>query len=246
MDSPFGHVGIGFLLIGLWHLFNNIKEFCLNPNTFSSSPWFPSSKLRYLELYSIMVSLSIMIVGQLFIRPMRHHPFDLDGTIPSSHLHTTTTKGLAFFASAAAFAQQIFLFHLHSADHMAIERLYHFPFQFVIFFSLITTLTTKKSMYYLMSIAMPKCFITSFVRSSSIAFQGVWFVVMGFMLCPPSLIPIGCFFHVEKYREMVRCSSQEVLHRAKSLINIEFSWLFVVFTIFIMTLYLILAGVYGR
>lgn len=90
MESPAGHLGsgIGFLAIGVWHLFNNIKLFCLNPNTYSSSPWFPSHKLRYLELYFIMISLSIITVRQLFTGPKRYNPFDPDGTIPSSHLRS--------------------------------------------------------------------------------------------------------------------------------------------------------------
>ncbi|CAL9218974.1 unnamed protein product, partial [Arabidopsis halleri] len=90
MESPAAHLGsgIGFLTVGVWHLFNNIRLFCLNPNIYSSSPWFPSRKLRYLELYFIMVSLSIITVRQLFIGPKRHNPFDPDGTIPSSHLRS--------------------------------------------------------------------------------------------------------------------------------------------------------------
>ncbi|KAG2313851.1 hypothetical protein Bca52824_016973 [Brassica carinata] len=44
---------------------------------------------------------------------------------------------------------------------------------------------------------------------------------------------------------MVKCSTEEALHRAKSLANIEFSWLFVITTIFVVTLYLIVDRVYG-
>lgn len=179
MESPVGHVvpGLFFLLIGLWHLFNNIKLFYLNPNTFSSSPWFSFSKLRCLELYTIIVSLPCLIVRLLFIGPKRHHPFEPDGTIASSHLRSfehagmsisfivyavfaivfdrsrhraaATAKGLAFLALAAAFAQQLFLFHLHSVDNMSMEGQYHLLLQLVIFISLITTL---------MGIAMPNIY----------------------------------------------------------------------------------------
>ncbi|CAN6828414.1 unnamed protein product [Brassica oleracea] len=97
---------------------------------------------------------SIMIVRQLFIGPKRHQPFD-----PDAPLHrvisaassmppclSATAKGLTFLALAAAFAQQLFLLHLHSGDNMNLEGQYHLLFQFVIFASLITTL---------MGIAMP-------------------------------------------------------------------------------------------
>lgn len=267
MESPLGHVlpGLGFFLVGLWHLFNNIKLFCLNPNTFSSSPWFPYSKLRYLEPYSLIISLSMMIVRHVFIGPKSHHPFDADGTIPSTHLRSlehasismsfivfsvftiifdrarpraaSAAKGLTFLALAAAFAQQFFLIHLHSVDNTSLEGQYHLLFQYVIFVSLFTTL---------MSIAMPNSFFVSFVRSSSVALQGAWLMVIGFMLFTTSLIPKDCFFHIEKHHQMVRCSSEEALHRAKSLANIEFSFLFVLFVIFIMTLYLVLDGIYGE
>ena len=89
MGSLVGHVlpGLGFFLFGLWHLFNNIKLHAQNPHSYTSQPWFPTSKIRYLELFLIMIGSSISISMELFIGPARHHPFDVDGTIPSYHLH---------------------------------------------------------------------------------------------------------------------------------------------------------------
>ncbi|KAG2292306.1 hypothetical protein Bca52824_038975 [Brassica carinata] len=95
---------------------------------------------------------SIMIVRQLFIGPKRHQPFDPDAPLHRSLTEhgiaraAATAKGLTFLALAAAFAQQLFLLHLHSVDNMNLEGQYHLLFQFVIFVSLITTL---------MGIAMP-------------------------------------------------------------------------------------------
>ncbi|CAH8255652.1 unnamed protein product [Arabidopsis lyrata] len=267
MGTLVGHVapGFAFFTLGLWHLFNNIKLFCLHPNTFTSSPWFPTSKLRYLELYLIMLSSSASIAMELFIGPKRHQPFDSDGTIPSNHLHnfehssismsflvyavfavvldqarsisTHVSHGLTILVASSAFAQQLFLFNLHSADHMGIEGQYHKLLQLIIFVSLLTSL---------IGIALPKSFLVSFVRSSSITFQGVWFVVMGYMLWTPRLIPKGCFLHEEEGHQVIKCSSDKALHRAKSLVNIEFSWFFVGITIFVMSLYLILSGLYGE
>ncbi|CDY08230.1 BnaA05g13890D [Brassica napus] len=239
MGTLVGHVapGFAFFVLGLWHLYNNIKLFCLHPNTFNSSPWFPTSKFRHLELYLIMLSSSASIAMELFIGPKKHQPFDSDGTIPSNHLHNfehssismsflvyavfalvldqarpkAVSKELTILAAASAFAQQLLLFHHHSADHMGIEGQYHKLLQLVIFVSLLTTL-----------------------------------MVMGYMLWTPSLISKGCFLHEEKGHQVVRCSSDLALHRAKSLVNIEFSWFFVGNTIFVMSLYLILDGVYGE
>ncbi|KAK3034215.1 LOW QUALITY PROTEIN: hypothetical protein RJ639_032795 [Escallonia herrerae] len=56
MGIKVGHVGpgFGFFLIGLWHLINHIKLHSLHPNSYRSLPWFPTSKIRYLELFLIM------------------------------------------------------------------------------------------------------------------------------------------------------------------------------------------------
>ncbi|KAF3549844.1 hypothetical protein DY000_02010595 [Brassica cretica] len=77
-----------------------------------------------------MASSSIMIVRQLFIGPKRHQPFDPDGPLHRS------SSNRSFLALAAAFAQQLFLLHLHSVDNMNLEGQYHL----LIFVSLVTTL----------------------------------------------------------------------------------------------------------
>ena len=91
MGSMFGHVapGTGFLLIGLWHLFNHIKLYAIHPSSYSAPPWFPLSnpRYRYLEPYVIMASATSSILAELFVGPHRHQPLDFDGTIPSNHLH---------------------------------------------------------------------------------------------------------------------------------------------------------------
>ncbi|KAM0949162.1 hypothetical protein DsansV1_C06g0067351 [Dioscorea sansibarensis] len=258
MGTLVGHVapGFGFVLIGLWHLFNNTKLYCLNPNTYISLPWFPSPLLKYLELILIMIGSFISISMELFIGPERHQPFDTDGTIPSNHLHNFEHASIsltffiyAFFAmmfdhvklkskdsmtqllGALAFGQQLLLFHLHSSDHMGVEGQYHWLLQIVIFFSLCTTI---------LAIAFPKSFTVAFTRSASIAFQGVWFIIMGYALWTPGFIAKGCFINSEDGHEVVRCHDDESLHRAKSLVNIQFSWLTAGFAVVLMVLFLLM------
>lgn len=268
MGTLVGHVapGFAFFALGFWHLFNHIKLHALNPNSYTSFPWFPTLKFRYLELVLIMVGSSISISMELFIGPEKHQPFDTDGTIPSNHLHnfehsaismtffiyaafsivldkTSINIDLMFkhsltqFLGAIAFAQQLFLFHLHSADHMGVEGQYHLLLQSAIVVSLVTTL---------MGIGYPKSFMVSFIRSLSILYQGLWLMAMGFMLWTPNLIPKGCFIHLEVGHQVVKCSSDEALHRAKSLVNIEFSWALIGVTIFAMSFYLVLVKLYGQ
>ncbi|KAJ0981196.1 hypothetical protein J5N97_009451 [Dioscorea zingiberensis] len=264
MGTLVGHVapGFGFLLIGLWHLLNHTKFQALNPNTYTSLPWFPSPKLKHLELILIMLGSTISIAMELFIGPERHQPFDPDGTIPSNHLHNFEHASIsltffiyAFFAmlfdrvqakskdtmtqllGALAFGQQLLLFHLHSSDHMGVEGQYHWLLQIVIFISLSTTL---------LSMAFPNSFSVSFVRSASIAFQGVWFIVMGYALWTPEFIAKGCFMNLEEGHRVVRCHDDESLHRAKSLVNIQFSWFTACFAVFLMVFYLIINRKYSE
>ncbi|KAK7348267.1 hypothetical protein VNO80_22818 [Phaseolus coccineus] len=262
MGTLVGHVapGFGFLLIGLWHLFNHIKLHALNPKSYKGPSWFPTAKFRYLELVLIMVGSTASVAMELFIGPDRHQPLDPDGTIPSNHLHNFEHSSISItfflyaassiildraqpqaqfvltqFLGAVAFAQQLLLFHLHSADHMGPEGQYHLLLQLLVFVSLSTTI---------IGIGFPESFIVNFVRSISIFFQGLWLIVMGFMLWTPSLIPKGCYMNQEEGHMVVRCSSHEAVHRANSLVNIEFSWFIIGVTLFAVSLYLVLVKVY--
>ncbi|MQM13175.1 hypothetical protein Taro_046098 [Colocasia esculenta] len=262
MGTLVGHVapGFGFFIIGLWHLFNHIKLHAQRPSSYTAPPWFPAKLLRHLELYLIMIGSCISIAMELFIGPARHQPLDDDWTIPSDHLHNFEHSSISFtflvyaaFAlvfdrmrpraafeltqvlGAVAFSQQLLMFHLHSADHMGVEGQYHLLLQAAIVVSLATTL---------MSIGFPKSFTVSFVRSASIMFQGAWLMLMGFVLWTPAFVFKGCFMNMEDGHIVVRCHGDAALHRAKSLVNIQFSWFLAGTPIFSVLLYLYLTKKY--
>ncbi|KAK9941379.1 hypothetical protein M0R45_017985 [Rubus argutus] len=264
MGTLIGHVapGFGFLLIGLWHLFNHIKLHLHHPNSYTAPSWFPTSKFKYSELLLIMLGSSASVAMELFISPEKHQPFDDDGTIPSYHLHNfehalismtflvyaafaiildklapRAQHGLTQLLGAIAFGQQLLLFHLHSTDHMGPEGQYHLLLQLVILVSLTTTL---------MGIGLPKSFVVSFVRSLSVFFQGLWFIIMGVMLWTPGLIPKGCFLNYEEGHQVVRCQSKEAHHRAIALVNIQFSWFLIGIAVFGVAFYLVLVKIYGE
>lgn len=264
MGTLIGHVvpGFGFLLIGLWHLFNHIKLHLHHPNSYTAPTWFPTSKFKYSELLLIMLGSSASVAMELFISPEKHQPFDDDGTIPSTHLHNfehalismtflvyaafaiildklapRAQHGLTQLLGAIAFGQQLLLFHLHSTDHMGPEGQYHLLLQLLVLVSLTTTL---------MGIGFPKSFVVSFVRSLSIFSQGLWFMVMGVMLWTPGLIPKGCFLNDEEGHQVVRCQTDEAHHRAISLVNIQFSWFLIGITVFGVAFYLVLVKIYGE
>ncbi|XP_028800486.1 transmembrane protein 45B-like [Neltuma alba] len=259
-----GHValGFGFIIVGLWHLFNHIKLHAISPMSYNycTTFWFPTRKFKYLELIFIMVSSSIFIAMELFISPSHHQPFDPDGSIPSTHLHNLehSSMSLTFFIyasfaialdltsskaqreltqllAAIAFAQQLFLIHFHTSDHNGPEGQYHLLAQFLVLVSLTTTL---------IGIGLPSSFLVSFLRSVSIMFQGVWLMVMGFVLWTPGLIPKGCFMNPEEGHVVVRCSNEEALRRALSLVNIQFSWFFIGVAVFAVSFYMVLVKYY--
>ncbi|KAI3450872.1 hypothetical protein Pfo_007537 [Paulownia fortunei] len=252
-----GHVapGLAFCIIGLWHLFNHTKLHAINPKSYTSLPWFPTSRARYLELYFIMFASFTSIAMELFIMPHRHQPLDHDATIPSNHLHNfehanislsiftyalfavvldklapPARSALTHMLGAVMLAQELLLFHLHSTDHMGLEGQYHWLLQIVIFTSLATAL---------LSINYSKSFLLSFARSLAVFCQGVWLIVIGYMLYTPRLIPKGCLMSIEDGHYVVNCHGKEALERAKSLANILFSYYVVGMSIFGVLFYLV-------
>ncbi|KAL9455384.1 hypothetical protein AB3S75_010745 [Citrus x aurantiifolia] len=263
MTKLFGHVALGFTFssLGLWRLFNNIKLHSLHPNSFTSPPWFPSKIIRHIELFSLMAVSSIFIASELywgFGIPL--HNSDL--IIPLNHVrhfeHATISLNfftyaafaiildkfgskaqyaLTLFLKAIAFGQELLLIHFHSADQKGVESLYHLLLQIILLVSLITTL---------MTIGSPQNFLLSFVRSTSITFNGVWLIVTSFMLWTPALIPKGCFINLEEEHQVVRCLGDEALLRAKSLVNLQFSWFFIAITVFSVSFYSVLDKIYDE
>nr|GMD16429.1 transmembrane protein 45A-like [Ipomoea batatas] len=257
MGNLMGHVlpGLGFFLVGLWHLLNQVKRHASHPKTYFSLPWFPSPRFKYLELYVIMAGSLASISMELFVSPARHTLFDPDGTIPSNHLrklehagisatillYAVSTlvldlasppakHGLTLFIGAVALGQELLLFHLHSTDHIGVEGQYHWLLQLAIFISFCATI---------LGIPFPSSFLTSLARSFGMMLQGGWMIAMGILLWTPGLISKGCFINDEDGHQIVRCHTVESMERAKSLANIQFSWSVNAVAILVLSIYLV-------
>eukprot|EP01018_Ginkgo_biloba_P005018 Gb_14794 [translate_table: standard] len=259
MGTLIGHIGpgIGFVVIGLWHMFNTIKNYALQPCDFKTRPWFPTrmkGHLKYMELLTIIIGSCLSILMELFIGPQKHQPFDADWSIPSYHLnnfeHSSISlffliyasvslfveihqvqipEGLLHILGAFAFSQELLLFHLHSADHMGVEGQYHWLLQVIVFTCMACTL---------LEIAYPHGFLVAMVRSMSIFFQGWWFIHMGFMLWVPKFVPKDCEMHEEDGHYVVRCISEEANMRAKALANLQFNWFLAGIIVFTAIMYI--------
>ncbi|KAJ1289878.1 hypothetical protein BS78_02G198600 [Paspalum vaginatum] len=239
MGTLVGHLAPGTVLLlgGLWQLFGHIRLFLLRPSSYVAPVWFPARGVRHLELIWLAISALIDILAELFIIPEKHRPFDADGTIPSANLHhfEHTTISLA----ALVFRRR---HHRHGQGqgHQAAAHARRGVAAGgrVVIIVAVTLATT------LLLIAYPRSVMASLVRSASLVFQGIWFIATGVMLWTPAFIPKGCFLNSEEGRQVVQCRTGEALHRAKSLVNLQFSWYLTGILLFVVVLYLQMAKLY--
>ena len=258
--------GLFTFLFGLWHLFNHIKVHVLHPESYTALPWFPTSNSKYLEPFLLAGLCLFGILRHPYVVLQEHQfLYPIDGTITShvilkrfehsSWLLANFIYGtfaivldrarvkaryeLTLFLGALAFAVEFFVIHFHDTDHTGPVGQYHL---------LIQPLLLLCSATFLIGIGLPKSFIVSFVRSLSICFIGIWFTFMGIMLWTPGLQPKGCFMQEDHIlgQTVVRCSGEEELHRAKSLINLQFSCFTIGLAIFGVSLYLVLDKIYDQ
>jgi hypothetical protein len=249
MGTLLGHLlpGLAFAILGMWHMVNTFRSYKLKGvSGFRSAMWFPFPSpvpgLRYLELYLLLAFSVLAIVTQLVDLPILALSLQ-----PDSLEHATMYLHLAVYASvalaadllsappprrefgdvvaalaASVFGQELFLLRFHSADHTGLEGHYHWLLQVVAAASVLATAA---------SAVAPRSFVVAVVRSASVLFQGLWFVVMGCALWVPALVPSGCR-GVDPgsgggggaMRSAVACSTEEASRRAVVMANLQFSW----------------------
>jgi hypothetical protein len=249
MDKALGHVTAGIMIsgLGVWQLFNHIRLFSLHPDTYVAPAWFPAPRVRYLELLVMLVGGAYGFFSQMFWYSM---PFNADGSIPEArlpnHEHSIINAALVLYAGAAAYldrarvrgrrtlctlllalvyAQELFMFHVHSTDHAGVEGQFHWFAQAIVAACLATAL---------IGAGFSRSFAVSLVRSAALTLQGVWFVNIGVMW-HPGLIANGC--SLEDGGLSIRCHSDESEHHAKAVINLQFGWCLTLMALFIVVLY---------
>ncbi|TVU05594.1 hypothetical protein EJB05_48762, partial [Eragrostis curvula] len=246
MGTFLGHLlpGAAFAILGMWHLLNTVKSYKLKgASGFRSATWFPFPSplpwLKHLELYLLLSFSVLAIVTQLV-----DFPFLALSLQPDSLEHATMYLHLAVYASvalaadllapspprrdafadvvaalaASVFGQELFLLRFHSADHAGLEGHYHWLMQLVVAASAAAAAA---------SAVAPRSFVVAVVRSAAVLFQGLWFVVMGFALWVPALVPTGCHGvegSGDAMRSAVACATEEAARRAVVMANLQFSW----------------------
>ncbi|XP_047073056.1 transmembrane protein 45B-like [Lolium rigidum] len=261
MGTFLGHFvpGLAFAILGMWHMLNTIKAYKLKGTSgFRSATWFPFPSplpgLKHLELYLLLAFSALAIVDQLVDLPLLALSLQPDtlehatmylhlgvyasvalaadvAASPSSSPHHGALSDVVTALAASVFGQELFLLRLHSADHVGLEGHYHWLMQLVVTASLVLTSAT---------VVLPRSFPVAVVRSATVLFQGLWFVVMGFVLWVPSLVPTGCH-GAEGSAAMhsaVACSTKEATRRAMAMANLQFSW--VLAAVWVVTAYMCL------
>lgn len=261
-----GHLlpGLAFAILGLWHTLNTVKSYKLRgASGFRSATWFPFPSplpgLRYLELYLLLTFSVLAVVSQLVDLPILALSLQ-----PDSLEHATMYLHLAVYASvalaadlllphrrdgaapvgdvvaalaASVFGQELFLLRFHSADHAGLEGHYHWLLQVVVAASVVSTAGTA---------VLPRSFVVAVVRSASVLFQGLWFVVTGCALWVPALVPTGCRGVQDPgsggsgamRMSAVACDTENAARRAVVMANLQFSW--VLAAVWVVTAYLCL------
>ncbi|RLN04981.1 hypothetical protein C2845_PM13G19560 [Panicum miliaceum] len=245
MGTLVGHVpGVGFLVVGLWHLYNHTRLFLLRPRSYVAPVWFPVRGARHLELILVIAGAAASILMELVVGPARHHPFDRDGAVPGDHLHNfehasislallvyaaaairldraraPRRDAVAQLAAAAAFAQELMLFHLHSADHVGVEGQYHLLLQGVAAVTLAATA---------LGVAAPPSFAVSLVQSASLV-RGHGRRAVDARAPAERVLP--------EPRGRARAP-------AKALVNLQFSWYLSATVALVVVLYLRMCSLY--
>ncbi|RLM60544.1 hypothetical protein C2845_PM14G16400 [Panicum miliaceum] len=260
MGTFLGHFlpGLAFAILGLWHTVNTVRAYKLRgASGFRSATWFPFPSplrgLRRLELYLLLSFSVLAIIDQLVDLPILAlclQPDSLEHATMYLHLAVYASVALAADASGccdaaggvgdvvtALAASELFLLRFHSADHAELEGHYHCLLQLAVAASLVATAATA---------VLPRSFAVALVRSASVLLQGLWFVVMGFALWVPALVPSGCHA-VEQgsvaTQSAVACATEEAARRAVVMANLQFSWALAV--VWVVTAYLCLRVDFG-
>lgn len=245
MGTLVGHLvpGLTLILLGLWHTVNTIRAYALKGSSnFTVKFWHPFNSpfpnLKYLELILILTFCVLAVFMQVVDFPFIQLSFELDNfehasmflhlaifagfTLSAELTHSLQSlSGVSGILVASVFAQELFLLHFHSTDHVGLEGHYHWLLQLIVFVCLVAALAATN---------FPTSFPAALTLSAAVVFQGCWFINMGFMIWVPEFVPKGCRVQStdsghDSMHSAVACGSNEADLRARALANMQFSWI---------------------
>ncbi|XP_057782916.1 uncharacterized protein LOC131000829 isoform X2 [Salvia miltiorrhiza] len=245
MGTFLGHLvpGLALASLGLWHITNILRSYFLKGSCkFMLRFWYPLRcslrMLEHLELILILFFSLFAILIQIVDIQHPHFFFELDNVEHAtmffqlvifasftlytelSHL-SETMLGVSCVLVASIFGQELFLLHYHSTDHVGLEGHYHWLMQLIVCVSFLGALYATAS---------PSSFPAALILSTSVVFQGCWFINMGFMLWLPDFVAQGCTTQAmspssSMMHGAVVCETKEAESRARALANLQFCWI---------------------
>ncbi|KXG29783.1 hypothetical protein SORBI_3004G089600 [Sorghum bicolor] len=237
MDKIISHVLAGVMLsgLGLWHLFNHIRLF---------------DRLPCPDITTVFIMLAYS--------PM---PFDAaDGSIPPermpNHEHAIIYASLLIYAGSAMYLDRHHARHRHRhidalhappggglrAGAVRVPRPLHRPRR-----PASRAGSTGSCRPLPPSASPPRALLgagrlpaelqlaVSLVRSASLAFQGLWGVVIAWI--PAGMAPKGCSLDDDGGGVNLRCHGDDSLHHAVAVVNLQFGWCMVLMTVFVLAFY---------
>ncbi|GAQ81774.1 hypothetical protein KFL_000900300 [Klebsormidium nitens] len=215
MGAFLGHLvpGLAFVLIGAWHLFNILRTYARSPRHFRSQPWWPAARAgqrRYAELYAIIFAALFDIAVELVVSP--HFKPLADGKIPATHLNN--------FEHAA----MLFLFLIYGLVALVAESTDALPLPDGFLHVLVSICFALEYLLFTFHSTTHMGLEGHFHALLLQTIGGVWFVQTGATLYLAPLIPSGCVGIHDVPHGGVKCDTEEALHRATGIANLQFAW----------------------
>ncbi|XP_024534323.1 uncharacterized protein LOC112347527 [Selaginella moellendorffii] len=178
------------------------------------------------EFYILFLGSAGVITFHCILQPTRSYP-DLEHismAIPfmiyalclRSKLHLPSA--FVSLMEAAAFAQELFLFHWHSTDHVGVEGHYHMLLQLIV---------TACMFSSLVEVFVPQnhnAMMIKFWKSICIIFHGIWLLQLSLLLVfPATFLPLGCQVFV-RHHQKIECGSENLVNQSKAMGTLLFSW----------------------
>ncbi|XP_012569232.1 uncharacterized protein [Cicer arietinum] len=229
------------LCLGLYHLILTTLNYLKSPHTYTSKPYhpFPSThlpRLRPIQLYFIIFSLSIAIIHHLILAT-DSDPL-VKGSTPVHRLTSLQSAALLFLflilsislllpfslPNDLSFSLLSLLFLLHSSLQTSLSSLQTSSLEAKCD-SISSNLSALSSFLCLLLVCFPRLFPADAALAGSICLRGLWALQTGLSLYAEPFIPDGCHRLLDVVNGVegsTQCDLDESKFRALAILDLAF------------------------